>query len=77
LQKVSQLDFRSRELVAYGGSTINYGARYRDGKAVLTAAAESAVNQGDPAAHVQVTTDALIIPRRSSTGSSSMCPYQW
>ena len=48
-ESLEQLDHRVRELVAYveanGGSTINYGARYRQGKAISTASAESAVNQ--------------------------------
>lgn len=48
-ESLAQLDYRARELVAYveanGGSTINYGARHRDGKPVSTATAESAVNQ--------------------------------
>jgi hypothetical protein len=48
-ESLEQLDYRVRELVAYveanGGSTINYGARHRQGKAISTASAESAVNQ--------------------------------
>ncbi|OYD60672.1 UNVERIFIED_ORG: hypothetical protein BDU10_10062 [Burkholderia sp. CF145] len=48
-ESLAQLDYRTRELVAYveanGGSTMNYGARHRGGKPISTATAESAVNQ--------------------------------
>ena len=49
VESLSQLDYRTRELVEYveanGGSTMNYGARHRRGKPISTATAESAVNQ--------------------------------
>ncbi|BFG79904.1 hypothetical protein PTKU46_79380 [Paraburkholderia terrae] len=49
-ESLTQLDYRTRELVEYveanGGSTINYGARHRGGKPISTATAGSAVNQG-------------------------------
>lgn len=48
-ESLAQLDYRTRELVAYveanGGSTINYRARHRFGKPISTATAESAINQ--------------------------------
>src|SRR6202521_1214068 len=46
---LQQLDFRLREFFAYlesnKGTTIDYGKRYRAGKPISTAMAESAVNQ--------------------------------
>lgn len=49
VESLTQLDYRTRELVEYveanGGSTINYGARHRLGKPISTATAEFAVNQ--------------------------------
>ena len=48
-ESLSQLDYRTRELVAYvdcnGGSTIPYAKRHRAGRSISTAMAESAVNQ--------------------------------
>ena len=48
-ESLAQLDYRTRELVAYvesnGGSTIPYGRRHRDGSSISTAMAESADNQ--------------------------------
>lgn len=48
-ESLTQLDYRTRELVAYveanGGSTINYAKRRREGRPISTAMAESAVNQ--------------------------------
>lgn len=48
-QRLEQLDYRLREFFAYlksnDGATINYGKRYRTGKPISSAMAESAVNQ--------------------------------
>ena len=48
-KSLAQLDYRTRELVAYvecnGRSTISYGRRHRHGRSISTAIAESAVNQ--------------------------------
>jgi hypothetical protein len=48
-ESLAQLDYRTRELVAYvesnGGATIPYGRRHRDGSSISTAMAESADNQ--------------------------------
>jgi hypothetical protein len=48
-QSLEQLDYRLREFFAYlesnKGATIDYGTRYRAGKPISTAMAESAVNQ--------------------------------
>lgn len=48
-QSLEQLDYRLREFFAYlksnEGATINYGKRYRAGKPISSAMAESAVNK--------------------------------
>jgi hypothetical protein len=81
VESLSQLDFRTRELVDYveanGGSTINYGARHRRGKPISTASAESAVSQsGAESADVQASTNAQVTDRSAFACSGPMCCRQ-
>ena len=70
------LDYRVQQFFDYPhnnkGTLLDYGKRYRAGKPISTAMAESAINQGGQRAHVQAPADALVAAKERTCLASRL-----